>query len=120
LIGRVKAAFGSSAGRPSLQREGRLQEAAAQAELDARRSAQAADVEERQAEVHRERTETELERRRLENEVSAQRRAEQIEDDRRAAEQERGASERTAQELEAEARAAERHAQTIDPEEQTR
>ena len=120
LIGRIKAALGSSAGRPSLQREGRLQEAASEAELDARRSAEEASVEERQAEVHRERTETELERRRLENEVSAQARAEQIEDDRRAAEQERAASEQTAHELEAKAREAERHAETIDPEGQTR
>ena len=88
--------------------------------LDARRSAEEASVEERQAEVHRERTETELERRRLENEVSAQARAEQIEDDRRAAEQERAASEQTAHELEVKAREAERHAETIDPEGQTR
>jgi uncharacterized protein YjbJ (UPF0337 family) len=119
LIGRIKAALGSSAGRPSLQREGALQEAAAQAELDARRSAQEASVEERQANVRRERTETELERRRLQNEVTAQERAEQIEDDRAAAEQERGASERTAHQLETKAREAERHADTIDPEGQT-
>lgn len=119
VIGRLKAALGSSTDRPSLQREGRLQEAAADAELDARASAQEASVEERQAEIHRERTETELERRRLENEVAAQARAEQIEEDRRAAERLRGAGKLTADELETKAREAERHADTIDPEGQS-
>jgi uncharacterized protein YjbJ (UPF0337 family) len=116
LIGRLKAALGSSAGRPSLEREGRLQKAAGEADLDARRHAEEASVEERQAEVQRERTETELERRRLENEVSAQAREEQIEADRRAAEVQRGAAEQTADDLETKAREAERHAERIDPE----
>ena len=115
LIGRLKAAFGSSAGRAGLEREGHLQEAAADAELDARTSAQQASVRERRAQVQRERTETELERQRLENEVSAQERAQQVEEDRRDAARERGAAEQAASELEVKARQTERHADTIDP-----
>jgi hypothetical protein len=120
LIGRLKAAIGAGAGRPRLEREGRLQESAAEAELDARASTNEASVRERQAEISKQRTETELQRRELEHEVSAQERAEAIEDDRRAAERERGAAEQTAADLDARAREAERHADTIDPDGATR
>jgi uncharacterized protein YjbJ (UPF0337 family) len=116
VIGRLKAAIGSATGRPRLEREGRLQETAGEAELDARKTAQEASVRERQAEVREERTETELERRKLQDEVAAQERAEQIEDHRRAAQREREAAEHQAAELDAKAHAAERRAESIDPE----
>jgi len=86
VLGKVKQAAGSVTGRDELAREGRLQDAQADAELEARRDAEQARGREQEAQLQHERTETELQRRELENEVAAQQREQQAEQDRHQAE----------------------------------
>ena len=62
LAGKAKAAAGSLLGDEDLAREGRLQEAGSEAEIQAQRAEAEAEVERRQAEIEAERAEIEEER----------------------------------------------------------
>ena len=96
LAGRVKESAGSVTGNEELAREGRLQRAQSEAELEANRRAQEARQRQDQAELERERTETELERERLQNEVAEQERGLRAERDREEAERRAQAEEQQA------------------------
>src|SRR5689334_9410812 len=82
LAGKAKEAAGSVVGNDKLEREGRLQDAQADQELEARREAAEAEQREQEAKVQAERAETERERERLEHEVAEERREEAAEKDR--------------------------------------
>jgi uncharacterized protein YjbJ (UPF0337 family) len=86
VAGKVKEVAGSLSDKDDLAREGRLQEARADADLEAARRAEQAHERQEQADLVQEQKETELERARLENEVAAQRREQQIELDRQTSE----------------------------------
>src|SRR3954462_1762873 len=87
LAGKAKEAAGSVIGNDDLAREGRLQDAQSEQELEARREEAEARQREQEAEVESERAETERERERLQHEVAEERREEAAERDRQAAEQ---------------------------------
>src|SRR3954462_13770279 len=87
LAGKAKEAAGSVIGDDKLAREGRLQDAQADQEIDARREAAEAKRREEEANTEAERAETERERERLQHEVAEERREEAAERDRQAAEQ---------------------------------
>ena len=96
IAGRVKAAAGTLTGNDALAREGRLQDAQADAELEAQhRDAEARRAEEA-GEVEAERVRQEEERKRLQAEVEATDREKAAEQERRRAESE--AAQREAQE----------------------
>jgi uncharacterized protein YjbJ (UPF0337 family) len=86
LVGKAKAATGAALGNNDLAREGRLQQAAADASAEATERSREARQRDREAELEREKAETELERERLQNEVAEQEREQQIERDRHEAE----------------------------------
>jgi uncharacterized protein YjbJ (UPF0337 family) len=111
LAGRLKETAGEALGREDMAREGRLQQAGADAELEARRAASDARAEQAAADIEAERAAMDAERAQLQAEVDAERREAQI--DRQEA---RGDA--AAAGLESEARRAEARADAIDPEEQ--
>jgi uncharacterized protein YjbJ (UPF0337 family) len=86
LAGKVKAAAGSLTGNETLAREGRLQEAQVDAEVDARREAAEAEQAEQEAQLEQKRNETEEERKRLQAELAESDREARIERDREEAE----------------------------------
>src|SRR5215210_2838314 len=86
IAGQVKEAAGSAIGDDELAREGRLQQAQADAEQQARREAEKAEQRQDEAAVEAARAENDLERERLQNELAAQEREAAIERDRREAE----------------------------------
>lgn len=91
LAGKAKEAAGAIVGNDDLAREGRLQQAQSEAEIDAQRNAAEAEQRREEANLVEEKTEVELERQRLQNEVTAQEREDQIERDRQAAERQAAA-----------------------------
>src|SRR5215210_8813876 len=84
LAGKAKAAAGSLTGNDDLAREGRLQEAQSEAQVDARREAAEAEQAEAEAELEAKKTENELERERLQAEVAEKDRAAAAERERQA------------------------------------
>jgi uncharacterized protein YjbJ (UPF0337 family) len=104
VAGRLKEAAGDVLGHDDLAREGRLQEAGADAELEARKREGEARDEQSEADLETRKAETEAERARLQSEVAADRQEEKIERDRELAE--------------ARADRLEAQADVIDPEEQ--
>lgn len=74
VAGKAKEAAGSALGNDDLAREGRLQQAQAEAEVDARREAQEAEQREAEAEVEGARGDLEIERERLRSEIAAEER----------------------------------------------
>src|ERR1700750_1893932 len=91
IAGRAKAAVGGLTDNDDLAREGRLQEAQADAEVRARREEAEARQPEPGAKLEEERVETQAERDRLAAEVDAQKREEAAERDRARAEQQAAA-----------------------------
>src|SRR5687767_13152240 len=85
VAGKAKAAIGSVTGDDDMAREGRLQEAQSDAEIEARREAAEAEQREQEASLQEEQAEVEEERRRLKNEVAEEEREEKAERDRRQA-----------------------------------
>ena len=71
LAGKAKEVAGETLGRDDLAREGRLQQAGSEADVQARREEAEARQREQEAAVVAERTENEAERERLQNEVAA-------------------------------------------------
>jgi uncharacterized protein YjbJ (UPF0337 family) len=122
IAGRLKETAGEALGRDDLAREGRLQQAGADAEVEARRRGAAARDEQAVADIEAQRADNEAERARLQAEVEAERREARIEADadraQALAEQDRARETAEAARLEQEARRAESRANTIDPEEQ--
>src|SRR3954451_595201 len=72
LAGKAKAAAGDLLGRDDLAREGRLQEAQSDAEIQAREEAAEAKQREQEAAAADEKARVEQERRELNNEIAAQ------------------------------------------------
>src|SRR5688500_15372479 len=72
VVGKAKAAVGSVLGDEELQREGNLQDAAAEAEVVAAREAEEAEQRRREAEVVEQRAEAAAERDRLKAELEAE------------------------------------------------
>jgi uncharacterized protein YjbJ (UPF0337 family) len=102
VVGKAKEALGTVTDHDDLAREGRLQQAHSETELDAHRTtAQAREQEARGALRERE-AEVEAERRRLHNEVAADHREEQVERETRQAEQ-RASAQATQERVAAEA-----------------
>jgi uncharacterized protein YjbJ (UPF0337 family) len=110
LAGKAKAAAGSLTGNDDLAREGRLQEAGAEADIAARRDAAEARTEAEQARVEEELADAQEERERIQAEIDAERAEERIEQD-------RFRKEADAVRLEQEAARTEARADAIDPEE---
>ena len=112
LAGKAKEAAGAAVGDDDLAREGRLQQAQSDAEVNARREAAEARQREAEAELEAERDETLHERERLQAEQAQKEREDAIERDRVRAEQEATAEQaRAEQAADAQRRAAERAAQ---------
>jgi uncharacterized protein YjbJ (UPF0337 family) len=88
LTGKAKEAAGTLVGNDDLAREGRLQQAQADAETQAARHAEDAEQRRQEADLAQARAETELERERLQNELATEKREDRIEHDRRQAERE--------------------------------
>jgi uncharacterized protein YjbJ (UPF0337 family) len=86
VAGKAKELAGELTDREDLAREGRLQQAQTEAQLDAQRAAADARQAEQEAELEREKAETRAERLELEAEVEKRRRAERAEVDREQAE----------------------------------
>src|SRR5215213_2943225 len=86
LAGKAKETAGSLTGNEELAREGRLQQTASDAQIEARQEAAEARQAEQEAELSEERVRNEEERKRLENELSAEQREEQAARDRAAGE----------------------------------
>lgn len=114
LIGKVKEAAGQLAGRDDLAREGRLQQAQGDADLEAREHRAHAEQQLREADLAEEEARVREEQARLHTRLEAAEREEAAERDRRAAEEaaeRRAAQEQAAatqDELEARRRAADR------------
>src|SRR5687768_14760184 len=86
IAGKLKTAAGAVAGNDTLQREGRLQDAQADAEIEAREQRAEARQREAEAELVEDKAATQAEAEALRNEVEARRREEQIERERNEAE----------------------------------
>lgn len=86
LAGRLKAAAGAALGDDEVAREGRLQEAGADAELEAVQREMKAHDEQAEADVEARKADVAAERARLQDEVAQQRQHDQIEADRERAE----------------------------------
>jgi uncharacterized protein YjbJ (UPF0337 family) len=112
LAGRAKETAGELLGRDDIAREGRLQQAGADADMEARTLAEEARDERAEADLEARKADNDAERTRLEAEAGAERREAQIEADADRAQAQ-------ADLREAEARRAEARADTIDPEEQS-
>jgi uncharacterized protein YjbJ (UPF0337 family) len=121
VAGRIKETAGEALGRDDLAREGRLQQAGADAEIEARQRDDVAGDEQAEADIESRKADTEAERARLHAEVDAERQEARIEADadraEAQAEQQRAAETAEAARLEQEARRAEARADAIDPEE---
>jgi uncharacterized protein YjbJ (UPF0337 family) len=76
VVGKAKSAIGSIAGLDDLEREGNLQQAQAEAELDARREQEATELRNREVQIKEERFEAVAERDRLRAEIDAEDRKE--------------------------------------------
>jgi uncharacterized protein YjbJ (UPF0337 family) len=86
VVGKTKEALGGAIENDDLAREGRLQQAQSEAELEARREAEKARAHEDQAVIRERQTEIAGQRDQLRNEVAADQREAEIEQDRRLAE----------------------------------
>jgi uncharacterized protein YjbJ (UPF0337 family) len=82
VAGRLKQAAGDLLGDDDVAREGRLQEAGADAELESREREAAARDQQAEADVETRKADVEAERARLTHEVAAKRQEAQIEHDR--------------------------------------
>src|SRR5687767_15553440 len=87
VAGKAKEAIGSATGDNDMAREGRLQQAQSDAEIEARREAAEAERAEAEAKLEQDRNETEIERDRLKAELTAEEREARAEADRVEAEQ---------------------------------
>jgi uncharacterized protein YjbJ (UPF0337 family) len=94
VVGKVKEVAGEVAGNDDLAREGRLQQAQGDADIEARERAAAAEHKEIEAAVEAAKEENELERRRLRSEMSEAEREAAIEHDRLRTEHEIATRER--------------------------
>lgn len=86
VAGKAKEAVGSVLGNDELEREGKLQHAASEAEVTAARKAEEAEQEKAKAELLASKQENEVERQRLQNEIAAKEREAAIEQDKARAE----------------------------------
>jgi uncharacterized protein YjbJ (UPF0337 family) len=86
VVGKAKEALGGAIENEDLAREGRLQQAQSEAELEARREAEKARAHEDQAIIRERQTEIAGQRDQLRNEVAANQREAEIDRDRRQAE----------------------------------
>src|SRR4051794_20551017 len=81
VVGKMKSAIGSLIGNDDLQREGNLQQAKVEAEVDAEREQAAAEVRRQEAELSEQRADAVAERERLRTELDAESQAERVRDD---------------------------------------
>jgi uncharacterized protein YjbJ (UPF0337 family) len=86
VVGKAKEAAGGAIENQDLAREGRLQQAQSEAELEARREAEKARAHEDQAIIRERQTEIAGQRDQLRNQVAADQREAEIDQDRRQAE----------------------------------
>jgi len=78
IVGKAKSAVGSLLGKDDLEREGNLQQAQAEAEVDARREEQAAELRRQSAAVTEQRADAAAERERLRVEIETEERQQRI------------------------------------------